>query len=268
MDLITKAVERAQAERGPAAYHNPVAVPPAAGANEVSGIVYSQTRVISIPKRVLSARKIVTPDAADAQIRPYKILRTRILQRMKENGWNTLAITSPNPGEGKTLTSINLAVSIAMDTTCTVILVDLDLMRPGVHRAMGFSVERGVVDYLHNDTPLQDLLVNPGIPRLVVLPGSKPLRNSSETLSSPKMAHLVTELKVRYPSRYVLFDMPPLRGSDDVLAFAPYVDAALLVVEEGKTSVDDLRRAASVLSESNVVGTVLNKAVEEGAVYY
>lgn len=267
MDLITKAVERAQAERGPGAYQNPVVVPPA-GTNEVSGIVYSQTRMISIPKRVLSARRVVTPDAADAQIRPYKILRTRILQRMKENGWNTLAITSPNPGEGKTLTSINLAVSIAMDMSCTVALVDLDLMRPGVHRVMGFSVERGVVDYLQNDTPLQDLLVNPGIPRLVILPGNKPLRNSSEMLSSPKMVHLVNELKARYSSRYVLFDMPPLRGCDDVLAFAPHVDATLLVVEEGKTSVDDLRRATSALSESNIIGTVLNKAVEEGAVYY
>lgn len=268
MDLITKAVERAQAERGPAAYRSPVAAPPAVSADEVSGIVYSQTRVISIPKRVLGARKIVTPDALDAQIRPYKILRTRVLQKMKENGWNTLAITSPNPGEGKTLTSINLAASIAMDMTCTAILVDLDLMRPSVHRSIGFSIERGIADYLLSDTPLPDLLVNPGIPRLVILPGSRPIRHSSEMLSSPKMRHLVTELKVRYPSRYVLFDMPPLRGSDDMLVFAPHVDAVLLVVEEGKTSVDDLRRAASILSESNVIGTVLNKVVEEDVAYY
>lgn len=234
----------------------------------MSGIVYSQTRVIPIPNHVLNQRRIVTPEAEDARIRPYKILRTRVLQKMKEQGWNTLAVTSSNPGEGKTLTAINLAISIAMEVTSTVVLVDLDLMRPSVHRTMGFNAERGMVDYLRGDVPLHELFVNPSVPRLVVLPGGKPVRDSSEMLSSPKMAQLVKELKHRYPSRYVLFDMPPLRGSDDMLAFAPYVDASLLVVEEGKTNVDDLRRAAAVLGQVNVLGTVLNKAVMEGAVYY
>jgi len=273
LDLITKAVERARTEQGAAAHRSPVAVPlpaaaPAAPANDLSQIVYSQTRVIAIPRNVLLKRHIITPDSADEQVRPYKILRTRVLQKMRENGWNTLAVTSANPGEGKTLTAVNLAISIAMEVACTVVLVDLDLMRPGVHRTMGFKTEHGIVDYLRDDVPLENVLVNPGIARFVVLPGSKPLRDSSEMLSSPKMAELVQELKNRYPSRFVIFDMPPLRGSDDMLAFAPCVDAVLLVVEEGKTQIDDLQRASSVLANMNLVGTVLNKSVEERVAYY
>ncbi|MGE3978694.1 MAG: CpsD/CapB family tyrosine-protein kinase [Nitrospira sp.] len=191
----------------------------------------------------------------------YKILRTQVMQRLRENGWNVVGVTSPGHGEGKTLTAVNLAVSLAMDTTQTVLLVDSDLQDPTVHQVFGFKNCLGLADYLLDDQPVEDLLIHPGIGRFVLLPGGRALSNSTEILTSPKMLALVEELKHRYPSRVVVFDLPPLLHTADVLAFSPYTDALLMVVEEGKTTVDELQRALALIKGSRpVLGTVLNKA--------
>jgi len=94
----------------------------------------------------------------------------------------------------------------------------------------------------------------------VILPGGRTRANSAEMLNSPKMVRLVEELKTRYSSRIILFDLPPLLSVADTLAFSPYVDAALLVVENGKTQAEDLKRAIGLLQGTNVIGTVLNKS--------
>ncbi|MCU7862092.1 MAG: hypothetical protein KZQ86_20215 [Candidatus Thiodiazotropha sp. (ex Lucinoma kastoroae)] len=103
--------------------------------------------------------------------------------------------------------------------------------------------------------------------RLVILPGNKPFANSSEMLSSPKMVQLVEELKNRYPNRIVIFDMPPLLSCDDMIAFSPYIDAVILVVEEGGTLKDELKRAFELLDRANIIGTVLNKSSDNNATY-
>jgi capsular exopolysaccharide synthesis family protein len=190
-----------------------------------------------------------------------------VLQRLRENKWNVLAVTSPGLNEGKTLTAINLAVSLAMEVNYTVLLVDADLRHPNVHTYFGLEPEFGLSDYLLSDKPLQELLVHPGIQGLVVLPGGKPLTNSSEMLNSPKMSRLVEELKTRYPSRIVLFDLPPLLATADAMAFAPYVDAALLVVEEGITSIQDAQHATELLKDTHLIGAVLNKSLSNQAGY-
>jgi Mrp family chromosome partitioning ATPase len=98
------------------------------------------------------------------------------------------------------------------------------------------------------------------VEHLVLLPGGEPLSNSAEMLNSPKMAQLVTDMKSRYHSRIIIFDLPPVLTTADALAFSPYVDAALLVIEEGVTEKQDLERAVELLGSTNIVGTVLNKA--------
>jgi Mrp family chromosome partitioning ATPase len=143
-----------------------------------------------------------------------------------------------------------------------VLLVDADLRHPNMHAYFGMNPEFGLSDYLQSDKPIQELLVHPaGIQGLVILPGGKPLDNSAEMLNSPKMSRLVDELKSRYPSRIVLFDLPPLLATADAIAFAPYVDAALLVVEEGKTPMQDAQRAAELLKDTHLIGAVLNKSL-------
>lgn len=221
-------------------------------------ILYSKTRVVELDSAVLEKNKVIHAGGTDEKTAAYKLLRTQILHRMRENNWKSLAITSPREGEGRTLTAINLAISLARDVNHTVLLVDLDMRRPSVANYLGFNPTIGIDDCLLDNVPVQEALFNPGIERLVVLPCRNSFSSSSELLSSPPMQKLAEELKARYPERLVIFDLPPLLARDDLLAFSPYIDAALLVAREGKTRKADLQRAMEMLKSVNVIGTVLN----------
>lgn len=226
-----------------------------------SSITYTRTRSFTVPLSILREYRIMLANKYGPFIDAYKILRTQVTQRLRENGWNVVGVTSPGHGEGKTLTAVNLAVSLAMETTQTVLLVDSDLQDPTVHQVFGLKNCLGLADYLLDDQPVEDLLIHPGIGRFVLLPGGRALSNSTEILTSPKMLALVEELKHRYPSRVVVFDLPPLLYTADVLAFSPYTDALLMVVEEGKTTGEELQRALALIKGSRpVLGTVLNKS--------
>ena len=198
----------------------------------------------------------------DPHIDIFRQLRTKVLRRLRENKWNSLAITSAAPDAGKTFVTANLAIALAMEVNQTVLVVDADLRNPNVGWFFGLNVEKGLLDYLSEDMPLSSILINPGIQRLVVLPGKGFTTHSSELLSSPKMVNLVNELKFKYDSRIILFDMPPLLNSDDTLLFMPNFDAALLVVEDGKTTAEEVRRSLQILEETELMGLVLNKSKE------
>jgi capsular exopolysaccharide synthesis family protein len=191
----------------------------------------------------------------------YNLLRTRILQTFREQNWTTLAITSPTGGSGTSLTAINLAISIAREVEYTVLLVDANLQQPWMLDHLGLPHRKGLSDYLMEDAPIAELLFKPGIvDHLVVLPGGRPMKKSSEMLSSPKMGRLVDEMKLRYADRIILFDLPPLLTYSDTLAFLPRVDAALLVIEDGVTRKEEVEQSMDMLAGTNIVGTVLNKA--------
>lgn len=260
MERIKQALEKARLERQTSGAAS--ASPPRSGSADISAPVrYTHTRTVNIAKSILQERRIVSGFEKNEFTDAYKILRTQVFQRLRENGWNSLAVTSPGLNEGKTLTAINLAISLAMEVNYTVLLVDADLRHPSVHSYFGIEAECGLSDYLTADKPLSELLIHPEeIPGIVILPGGKPLANSAEMLNSPKMVRLVEELKTRYSSRIILFDLPPLLGAADTLAFSPYVDAALLVIEDGKTQAEDVKRAIGLLQGTSVIGTVLNKS--------
>ena len=224
-------------------------------------IVYTRTRSLDIPLSVLRQRRVMAAYDRGPFVDAFKILRTQVMQRLRENNWNVVGVTSPGHGEGKTLTAVNLAVSLAMETSQTVLLVDADLRSPSIHEVFGLDDCPGLADYLLDNQPVEDLLVHPGIGRFVLLPGGRAISNSTEILTSPKMLALVEEFKNRYPTRIVIFDLPPLLHTADVLAFSPYTDALLFVVEEGKTTAEQLQRALLLVKNSRpVLGTVLNKA--------
>jgi len=258
MERIKQALERARAEREGQPQPAPATEQPQPTAAEVS---YTQTRTIEVPYPVQRRQRILTAFPDSAFSNAYKILRTQVLQRLKENDWNVLAVTSPGSGEGKTLTALNLAASMAMEVEHTVLLIDADLRHPSLHEHLGLAAGPGLSDYLLDDVPLSELLIHPkALSHLTILPGGRALQNSAEMLNSPKMSRLVEETKSRYPGRIVVFDLPPVLKAADALAFSPYVDAALLVVEEGGTRRQDVERAVELLSSTNVLGTVLNKA--------
>lgn len=260
MDRLRAAVQRYKDQQSGASNQTPggrsggpQAVPPP--------IVYTRTKSLDVPLSVLRQRRVMAVNDKGPFVDAFKILRTQVMHRLREKGWNVLGITSPGDGEGKTLTAVNLAISLAMESTQTVLLVDANLRNPSLHDVFGLKDCPSLADYLLDDVPVENLLVHPGIDRFVLLPGGRAIQNSTEILTSPKMLALVEEFKHRYPSRIVIFDLPPLLQTADVLAFSPYTDALLLVVEEGKTSAEDVQRALSLVKDSRpVLGTVLNKA--------
>ena len=234
---------------------------PVSGQDIPPPIVYTKTKSLDIPHSTLRQRRVMAAYEKGPFVDAYKILRTQVMHRLRENNWNVLGITSPGHGEGKTLTAVNLAVSLAMETSQTVLLVDADLRSPSIHEVFGLDDCPGLADYLLDNQPVEDLLVHPGIGRFVLLPGGRAISNSTEILTSQKMVALVEEFKNRYPARIVIFDLPPLLHTADVLAFSPYTDALLFVVEEGKTTAEQLQRALLLVKNSRpVLGTVLNKA--------
>ncbi|MGB8598634.1 MAG: polysaccharide biosynthesis tyrosine autokinase, partial [Burkholderiales bacterium] len=230
-------------------------------------IIYTQTRVTKLSPKVLGQNRVINGQAQNRFTDVYKVLRTQILRKLGEKGANTLAITSPGPGEGKSLTTLNLAISLAMEMDKTVLLVDADLRNSSLHRLLGLGKVPGLSDYLTTGTPLNELLIHPSIPRLVILPAGKAIANSTEMMSSQRMVKLVQEMKTRYPSRYVLFDLPPLLNVADASAFIPLVEAAVLVVEEGATQTEAVKRGAALLAQGKLIGTVLNKVRQMESTY-
>ena len=270
MERIRQALEQAEKERESGTAQQkaePPAVPPSPN---ISTIVTSspvethgltQTKSVEVPDDVLEANRLVAGIQGHALSDVYRVLRTRVLQGLTSNGWNSVAITSPASGCGKSLTAINLAYSLARELTHTVLLVDLDLRAPSVHKYFGYRPEFGIGDYLfQDDLTVQELLFSPGIDRLVVLPGRNSVHNSSEMLRSPKMVQLVTELKSRYRDRIVIFDLAPVLSIDDALSFAPYTDSFLMIAENNRTTQEDLEKALDLLKDYSLLGTVLNKS--------
>ncbi|MEW8441395.1 MAG: CpsD/CapB family tyrosine-protein kinase [Candidatus Thiodiazotropha taylori] len=269
MEKIKQALERAREAHTPIStnrqYGKSVSQTPEV--DTTTKIKYTETKTVKISKENLKEKRVILGDKNDSVLDQYKVLRTRILQRLKSNKWNSLAVTSPTEGCGKTLTSLNLAISLAQEVNHSVLLVDLDLRRPCIHSYFYEDVQPGISEYLTDDKELSELLFNPGLERLVVLPGNKSFINSSEMLSSPKMVKLVKELKTRYPNRIIIFDMPPVLSCDDVLAFSPYVDAVMLVIEDGRTNKTELKKAIELIDDKNFIGSVLNKSCSDKTVY-
>ncbi len=226
----------------------------------LDAIRYTKTKAISLDPEVLRNNRVIMGLYNDPRTDIFRVLRTNVLRQLRENNWNSFAITSATLGAGKTFISVNLAIAIAMEGNQSILLVDADLRRPSVSQYLGLQCGLGLVDYLNGEVSLEDILINPGIERLVILPGRHSNNNTSELISSRKMVDLIKEIKSRYTSRIIIFDIPPLFAADDALLFMPHIDAALLVVEDGKNTSDELQHSMHILEQTNVLGVVVNKS--------
>lgn len=237
------------------------------GKNSISvsfnNIKYTSTKVIPVTNETLTENRVIAQNKEDPNSVPFSMLRTKVLREMRSNGWSSLAISAPTPGAGKSLVATNLAVSIAMEANQTVLLVDMDLRQPSVHRYFSLEPELGIQDYLESNAPISDIMFNPGIERLSVVPGRKRMLNSSETLATPLVKSLTEELKRRYESRIIIYDLPPYLVSDDVLVFLPYIDCSLLVVESGVNTKEEIEQSCKAASCRPFLGVVLNKDVAQ-----
>jgi non-specific protein-tyrosine kinase len=177
-------------------------------------------------------------------------------------------VTSSVPGEGKTLTAVNLALTFAKAYSQTALLVDADLKRQQVRQVLGFESGKGLGDYLLDGCDVSELIVWPGVEKLTVISGGKRIEESSELLGSPGMKALVRDMKTRYPDRYVFFDVPPVLAGADAIAFASLVDRILFVVQAERTSMADVHKALALLPKEKILGIVLNRQADADASKY
>jgi len=236
--------------------------------NELESIVYNSKNVVQLDSAHLESHRIVAQNKLDPASWVFDSLRTQVLQKMEENNWRTVAIISPSPGAGKSVVAINLAISIAQQPQKTAMLVDFDLRKPRIAEYLGINHEKSINDFIDGKSELSEIIVNPGIPRFTVIPTNKPVLNSSETLSSNTFQRLIIELKDRYDSRIVIFDLPPILNADDAMVLLPQVDCVLLVLGNGLHTEPELAETMRLLAKSNILGVVVNRAEVELRSYY
>lgn len=267
MSIITEAMRKAGLQRQSAAAA-PQAPEQRLRGRKRSGPSTEQVKEVlrfqpaSIDREVMIRTKVLTHLDDRAARRSYKILRTRVLQRLEQQQWHSLAVTSSAASAGKTLTAVNLSLALAQDPNTWVFLVDLDLQRPNVAASLAMSHGPGMSEYLQGQAAFEDVIYDPGIERLSIVPAGAIVQQSSELLSSSRMGQFMGELEALTPKRIIVYDVPPLLVSDDVLIIAPQIDSLLLVATEGVTVRSTLEQAREVLAEMNVLGVVLNRSSE------
>jgi protein-tyrosine kinase len=198
----------------------------------------------------------------------YAMLRTRILHRMRAKGWETLGVTSAAPQDGKSLTAVNLALSLAREKNSAVILLDLDMRNPTVCRTLGITPQLELRDFFEGrvDTP-EDLFMSIGVDNLMVAGNVTATQNSAELLASGRLEELLAFIRRSTTSPLILIDLPPVLSPDDTLVVAPRIDALVLVASEGVTPREELDKASQMLADFQVAGLVLNRASESSQRY-
>lgn len=200
---------------------------------------------------------------------PYRMLRARLLQSCRTNGWSILAVTSPGPGEGKSVTAINLAITIAKEGNYDVFLLDLDMRNPSICRYLGLSPKNEITEFFSGEAEPESVLFKIGIDRLTIAGGVIGTSHASELLATNRLDQLIAFIKSISANPLILIDLPPVVITDDALVVIPRVHATVLVVAEGVTKREGLERAVGLLSSYSVAGVVLNKTNESiGGEYY
>lgn len=174
---------------------------------------------------------------------------------------NLILVSSSRPGEGKTFSSVNLALSIALEQDKTVLLVDSDVLRPSVSKTLNISHHVGLTDYLlSSDVKVSDIILSTNVERLKIVTAGRPHHLSTELLASERMLMLVNEFASRYPDRIVIFDAPPLLGVNETAVMASMCGQAVIVVEENSTKLAEIEQAVALLPKDIATGFIINKA--------
>jgi len=226
---------------------------------EISAEACAQHRVLLLESQL---REFAAADAA------YRLLRSRLQNRLKKSNWFSLAIASPNSGDGKTVTALNLAISIAREKQKPVYLLDLDMRNPSVCRFLGIQDIRPLPDYFLGHARPEEVLFETSFPNLIVAGAVGPTEGASEMLAGPRFSDLLAHIRLRSPDAFVLVDAPPVTLTDEALLIGPRVDGFLVVVSEGKTERKDLSQTLATLGEFTIAGVVINRSSDSQTTGY
>jgi exopolysaccharide/PEP-CTERM locus tyrosine autokinase len=260
MSRLRKALEKAQQGEGPAAFMVDETMP---GQAEPAVDLHQQrsprvdVNLAAAPERRLVAFLDDHPVAEQ-----FRKLRTQVHTHMRNSGDKVFMVVSPEEGDGRTLTALNLAISMAREMDQTVLLVDADLRDPSVAQMLDLQPDKGLADYLEGNAEISDLLLHTSIGKLSLLPGCGHRGNSAELLDSMRTRDFIAELKGRYPDRCILLDTPAMSAAADPLILSQWVDRILLVVRDGWTKSAAVSDAVSKLPEQKLLGCVLTGSVD------
>ncbi len=198
----------------------------------------------------------------------YGMLRTRILHRAKANNWHTIGVSSAAPRDGKSLTAVNLALSLAREKNNVIVLLDLDMRNPSVCRTLGVTPHNELRDYfeMRVDSP-DDLFMSIGIDNLLIAGNLTATQNSAELLASTRLEELLQFIQSATTNPLIILDLPPVLSPYDTLVVAPRIDAIVLVASEGITPRGDLQQASELLADFPVAGVVLNRSTDASQKY-
>lgn len=175
---------------------------------------------------------------------------------------NVIMVTSSVSSEGKSITSINLAITLAQEFDHTVLLIDADVRKPSLQEYLGMKPSKGLSDYLNGEVELSELLINSGVGRLTLLPAGTPLKNPVELFSSQKMRDFIVEIKNRYPERFIIIDTPPLLPFAETRSLVALVDGVVFVIREGKVTPENIQESMNNIDKSKLIGAVYNEATQ------
>jgi len=224
-------------------------------------------------ERLLKANRVVAYFGG-REAAPFDMMRTKILQQVRTNGWRRIVVTSPTAQCGKTTITVNLGFSLARNTDLRVLVVELDLRRPELASLLGIRDRLAFVRYLSGEDSAAQHMIGHG-DNLAFAASTAPSANPSELLQSTQARKQLEALEQEFSPDLVLYDMPPVLASDDTLGFLEFADAALIVAAAEQSSVDDIDvTEGEIAAVTNVLGVVLNKtrytgrsAAYEGAYY-
>lgn len=239
------------------------------GKRDGDGATVSSSRCISLDLAALGAAGFITPDNPRSLIaEEFRVIKRPLLANVAGSSAapirnaNLLMITSSLPGEGKSFTAVNLAMSIAMELDRTVLLVDADVARPSLPRVLGLSDSyKGLLDVLQDKSlKLGDVLLRTNVDKLSILPAGAPDENATELLASESMGRLLNEIARRYSDRVVIFDSPPLLVTTESRVLATRMGQIVFVVRAEETPQHAIKEALGTIEACPVKLLVLNQA--------
>jgi protein-tyrosine kinase len=251
-------VHRDRPSAPPSLPHSPVAAPHAAP---------EWGPQIQLDARHLKKHRVVSFARDDASHVAFNVLRTKVHRVLRDNEWSSVAVTSPTAGCGKTMVAVNLAFSLARQTDCKTVLIDLDLTKPAVARTLGIQADQSISQYLEGTANLDQCLVRVD-ENLIVGLNNSAIKNSSEMIHDKRLKNMLKEIFDSLRPEVLVFDLPPMLASDDAIAFLPAVDSSLLVIAAGSTTSKEVEECVRQFDPANkLLGVVLNKA-EKGPKEY
>lgn len=267
MERIQAAIQKAKERRGDAEGPLPPLVGAGVSRGRGPGPVWAELPAFTPDTKVMTRNRIITFADTDPAHTAFDMMRTKLLRTMRANGWTSLGITSPTADCGKTTLALNLAFGLAHQPDLRTVLVDLDLRRPAVAKALGIETPQSMAAVLKGTSPVAENFVRYG-ETLAIGTNAASMRKSAELLLNPATSRGVATLKNAFQPDLLIYDLPPMLASDDVMAFLPHLDCVLLVAAAEQTRLDEIDKCEQDLGEqTNVLGVVLNKCRYLGEEY-